>query len=367
MSRGAPAFDRFARWPRPLARAAHALNALVLVAAALTSDGEPPARPTVPVSAPISAPPQRDTDLQLYDRIAARVAVGENYYVAATEEQRTRNFPVRPAFAVRLPTLAYLTAWLGPSGLETLAALVGLGVLAAWWVRLGTEPGGGEHRTIALLLLAVGALTGLKPQYVVLHEVWAGLLLALAGGLHRPGRWRAAWLAVALAVAIREHALPFALLLATFAAWRRDWRELAAWLALIALFAVGLALHVHAVNQHLLAGDPPSPSWLAFRGLGGWTGNIVDSTVLHLLPAWLAAPLALLPLVGWAGWKTSAGSFYTLLFLGYGLLFMIAGRANNFYWALVVTPLWFVGYAFLPMALRSRFAGARGPKPWPAG
>jgi hypothetical protein len=37
---------------------------------------------------------------------------------------------------------------------------------------------------------------------------------------------------------------------------------------------------------------------------------------------------------------------------------MIAGRANNFYWALVVTPAWFVGYAFLPMALRSLFARA---------
>jgi hypothetical protein len=37
---------------------------------------------------------------------------------------------------------------------------------------------------------------------------------------------------------------------------------------------------------------------------------------------------------------------------------MIAGRANNFYWALVVTPAWFVGYAFLPMALRSLPAAA---------
>jgi hypothetical protein len=32
---------------------------------------------------------------------------------------------------------------------------------------------------------------------------------------------------------------------------------------------------------------------------------------------------------------------------------MIAGRDNNFYWALVVVPVWFVGLAFLPTALRS--------------
>ena len=269
---------------------------------------------------------------------------------------------MRPGFAVRLPALAFLTAWLGPNGLLALAVLLGLGVLAAWWARLGEEPGGRERRVIAMLLLAVGALAGLKSEYLALHEVWAGLLLALGGGLHRPGRWRAAWLPVALALAIREHALPFVLLLAALAAWRRDWRELAAWLLLIALFAIGLGFHLQAVGEHLLPGDRPSPSWLAFRGLGGWTGNVVESSVLHLLPAWLAAPLALLPLVGWAGWKTGLGSFYALLFLVYGLLFMIAGRDNNFYWALVVTPAWFVGYAFLPMALRSLLASVRGAR-----
>jgi hypothetical protein len=168
---------------------------------------------------------------------------------------------------------------------------------------------------------------------------------------------------VALALAIREHALPFVLLLAALAAWRRDWREAIAWLALIALFAIVLAFHLQAVGEQLLASDRPSPSWLAFRGVGGWTDSIVQSSVLHLLPSRLAAPLALLPLAGWAGWKTRAGTFYTLLFAGYGLLFMIAGRDNNFYWALVVTPAWFVGYAFLPMALRSLLASARGVRP----
>ena len=84
--------------------------------------------------------------------------------------------------------------------------------------------------------------------------------------------------------------------------------------------------------------------------------------MLHLLPGPLAAPLALLPLLGWAGWNSTAGRFHALLFAGYGLLFMLAGRDNNFYWALVVTPAWFVGYAFLPMALRSLLASAARPR-----
>jgi hypothetical protein len=354
----APSFDRFAHWSRGAATAALAFIVLVLIAAVWSAPSSH--RPSRPAPAHTAAPAaaQRDTDLQLYDRIAQRVAAGENYYSAAVSEQRARNFPVRPGLAVRLPTLAFLTAWLGPIGLLVLAVALGIGILAAWWRRLGEEPGGPARRMIAVALLAVGTLIGLKPQYLAVHEVWAGLLLALGGGLHRPGKWRAAWLPVALALAIRELALPFLLLLAALALWRRAWRELAAWLVLIALFALGLAWHLHTVGHYLLASDRPSPPWLAFRGLAGWTGNIVDSSVLHLLPYWLAAPLALLPLVGWAGWKSPAGRFFTLLFAGYGLLFMIAGRANNFYWALVVTPAWFVGYAFLPMALRSLFARA---------
>jgi hypothetical protein len=89
------------------------------------------------------------------------------------------------------------------------------------------------------------------------------------------------------------------------------------------------------------------------------TGNVISSSILYKLPAPIAAALVLLPLVGWAGWKSPLGTFYTLLLIGYGVLFMAAGRANNFYWALVVTPAWFVGFAFLPMALRSLLAGVR--------
>lgn len=358
----APPYDRFAQWPRGAARAVLALIAIVLLAAALTYPTDDAASPGETVAAGPGAIAQdglRDDDLELYDRIAERVGGGENYYAVAVEEQRARDFPVRPGFAVRLPTLAFATAWLGQTGVLVAAALLALATLWAWWRRLGDEPGGTERRTIALLLLVVGAAIGLKPAYLALHEVWAGMFLALSFGLHRPGRWRGAWLAAAAALAIREHALPFVLLMGALAGWRRDWKETGAWIALVVLFLVALAFHLAEAGQYVLPTDRASAPWLVLRGLSGVTTNLVLSSSLHLLPGWFAAPLALLPLLGWAGWRTSAGLFGTLLFGGYALFFMLAGRENNFYWALVVTPAWFVGLAFVPMAARSLWRRVR--------
>ena len=365
-------WDRFAHWAPGAAILVLAASALLLLAAALTDrDGANPVSVPLPSTEMVddlehveiagSVPDdERDTDLQLYDRIAERVDAGENYYRVAVEEQRARDFPVRPGLAVRLPTLAFATAWLEHGGLAFAAVVLGLLTLVAWWRLLGDEPGGAEHRTAALLLLVIGAAMGLKAQYLVLHEVWAGMLLALSFALHRRGRWGASWFAAALALAIREHALPFVMLMGALAWWRQDRREALAWGGLILLFLLLLGLHLAQVNAVISVADRPSPGWFAFRGLGGWTGNIVLSSSLYLLPGWLAAPLALLPLLGWAGWKTDAGLFGLLLFAGYGLIFMIAGRDNNFYWALMVTPAWFVGLAFLPRSVKSLWNSARG-------
>ena len=358
----APMWDRFSKWPPGAARLALALVALVLVASILTFPRETPqpaATAPGPTASPADTPADRDTDLQLYDRIAERVGEGENYYTVAVEEQRARDFPVRPGLAVRLPTLAFLTAWLGDFGMGALALMLGAATLFAWWLRLKDEPGGSERSTVILLLLAIGTLSGLKPTYLALHEVWAGLFMALSFGLHRRHRWGLAWLAAAAALAIREHALPFVLLMGALAAWRRDLKEAIGWALLAAIFLVGLSLHLQAVSAVTTPADPLSPSWLALRGLGGWSANVVTSSALHLLPYWLAAPLVFLPLLGWAGWRTDAGLFGFLLCLGYGVFFMIAGRANNFYWALIVMPVWFIGYAFLPRSLASLWNSAR--------
>lgn len=303
--------------------------------------------------------PERDTDLALYDAVTARVAAGENYYRVAVEEQRVRGFPVRPGFAVRLPTLATLSAALGPAGINLAALLLGTLTAAAWWQRLGPVLPRVPRRIMALGLLAVGAATGFKPTYFVLHEAWAGMLLALALALHAPGKWRGAWVAAALALVIREHALPFVLLMGALAAWRRDWREAATWGLLVLGFTALIGVHLQAVAHVTGPQDALSPSWLALRGIDGWIENVVLCSGLYLLPPWVAAPLVLLPLLGWAALDERLGLEALLLFAGYGLMFMLAGRANNFYWGLMVTPAWFVGLYWVPDALRDLAKAAR--------
>jgi len=136
---------------------------------------------------------------------------------AIVAEQRAADYPVRPGVAVRLPTLAYINAWLGTPGQIVAALALLAAVLVVWWRRLGEEAGNARQRRIAFALLLIGASLGLNRHFFVLHELWSGMLLALAFGLHRPGKWGWSLAAAALAVAIREHALPFVMLMAAMA------------------------------------------------------------------------------------------------------------------------------------------------------
>ena len=225
-----------------------------------------------------------DADLAVYDAVVARVAAGESYYTAAAAEHRAAGFPLHPPLTVRPPTLAWASAILGKTGLLIAAGALWIALLSAWWWRLAEEPGGERHILIALLLVFIGTVMGLKPHYLALHEVWSGTLMALALALHRPGgdlaNWIPAGCAAALALVIRELALPFVLLLGALALLRRDWREAGAWGLLVAVFAVIMLAHVNAVEAVTRESDGASAGWLALRGFTGWTGNIVLSSPL---------------------------------------------------------------------------------------
>lgn len=366
----AAAFDRYAHWRQGPARLALAVLLLIMALAAW-APGMPRELAEAPdlvpqsasaIAAPAASEGEKDNDLLLYRRIADRVAQGDDYYVAATELQRANGYPVAPGLTVRLPTLAHITALVGPKGLVALNLALVFAALALTFRRLSAEPGGSEIKLVGTALLLVGLSTSMSAQFLTLHEVWAAELMVLSFALHRPdkGQWIAAWLAAAAAVAVRELALPFVLLMGAMALWRGNRREALAWALLVALFAAGLAWHLNLAEAQIRPGDAVSPSWLALEGIGGWLYKVEHSSLLNLFPQVIAGPLAVLAVFGWTGWNSPAGRFGALLSLGYALAFMIAGRQNNFYWGVIAVPFLFMGLAWMPFALRSLIEAARG-------
>lgn len=357
-------YDRYAQMPQGLARLVLGLLAAFLLLAAIAPGYSPPPpeppKVTVTDASGHTVVKDDDNDLRLYRLINQRLARGDNYYVAAAEEQRSHNYPVAPGFTVRLPTLAMVTVALGPVGLVLLQVSLFAAMMLANARRLGWEPGGASRRPMALCLLMVGIASGLSAKYNMVHEIWAAQLIALSFGLHRPeqGRWGGAWLAAAAALAVRELSLPFVLLMAAWALWHRRWQEAAAWAALIAAFAAALMVHLHFAEAQIRPGDPVSPSWLVLKGISGLMYKVNNSTFLSLVPVPIAGMLVVLALFGWTGWRTPMGAFGTLLTFGYGFAFSIAGRDNNFYWGILITPLLFMGAAFLPIALPSLWRAA---------
>jgi len=224
--------------------------------------------------------------------------------------------------------------------------------LLAWLRRLEQAGTHMAERATAAVLLLLGGASLFRDTAMRFHEVPAGMLLTLALALSGPRRWWPALLAAGLALTIREQALPFVLLWAAFAVAERHWRQVAAALALMALFGVGLYFHAQGVATQVQPGDLPSPGWDAFNGPRlPFFAMAKLTALLYVKPVWLAAALAVLPLVGWLGLGGRLGLLASLWFIGYFLLMSLFARTNNNYWVLLVLPAYGMGFALLPRAL----------------
>jgi hypothetical protein len=346
-----------------------------LMAASAMFPMSPPILPTVEVAVPAASGGTEaamaaetivdaNPDLTLYRKIIARVAAGEGYYPAIADLHRNGFFPLRPFIVFRLPTLAVVSATLGMPVMKGVLWTLLLAITIAWWIRLEGAFTSPPRRIIALVVIAFGLIFNAHPEVVVVHEVWAGLLLVLAWAVHRAdtgmrGWLPAVWLAMS-AVLVRETALPFVLLMAAFALGRRQWLELAGWAVVVVSFAAVLTLHADQVAAVTSGADPSSSGWNSFGGWPFFVFAMRRMTQLMLLPPWLGAALVPLILLGWASWRSATGLFGLLLFSGYGLILMVLGRPENFYWALMVTPTFLLGLAFLPEALGALLAAAAG-------
>ena len=351
--------SRFAHWPRWASVGVLAAVAALMLWGVILS-------PLTQVE-PVSAPPVETLvapvgpDVMLYHRVVERLRAGENYYAAASEAMRASKFPMRPFVTMRLPTLGWMLAAL-PEGLTLplMAALLG-GVMAAWSARLtpaarSKEAGFG----ITLCVMAAG-LVGFSPALTMFHEGWAGLLVALSIALYRPDRWWPSVLAALAAVMIRELALPLVLMMGALAVLGQRWRECAAWAAVAVAFMAALAAHAAHVWAVTSAADLPSPGWAAGGGWAFVLSSVHKSTLLGMFPQMVTAILLPLSLLGWSAWRHPAGLRAFLFLSGFAVMMMIVGRPDNFYWAVMITPMLFMGALFAPLALRDLISDIRTP------
>lgn len=366
MTKEAPqtaAWNRLAAVPRPVAALLLALLAGLMLLGLDRS--APPVNPNLR-SAALPKAEGMIGDHALYLMILRKMEAGAPYYETVADVHRAHHYPLRPFPAVRLPTLETLLSIIGLPAGTILAALIGLAALIAWRRRLANDPDLPRYARFGVLAMAVNMGQLMSGQWVLIHEVVAGALIALALALYRPDRPRAAMAAIAAALAIRETVLPVAMLFGLFALIDRDWRAAGAWIAVGVAFAIGLALHAGAVAGVVRPDDLVGRSWAS---LGGWS-NYIDfvyqtSGLRFVTPMWVTAILTPLALLGWLAWRSRLGLLGFGAQLVYAALFMTFARADNFYWGMLVIPTLFIGLIFAPAALAGLLRSLRAPSGYP--
>ncbi|MBU6269178.1 MAG: hypothetical protein KGN34_16640 [Sphingomonadales bacterium] len=291
------------------------------------------------------------TDVRLYHDIARGVAAGKPYHLAAAEMHRAHHYPLKPFVTMRPPTLVWLAAKVGWPNLQRLAMVLSALAIFAWVVAFEGMLDWSE-RVLVAVAVGAGCSVVVNEGLMALHEYWAGWFtaIALAGVIGWPRKWGLILLPAALGLAVRELALPFALLSLAFALIERKPKQVLGWIVLIAAFGLGMWIHANEVAALVRPGDITSPGWHAGQGFSAFLKAVIFTSVLQDLPLNLALLAAMLPLLGWAALGGRAGLF-ALLFIG-GDAFMISAfsRADTFYWGAIMLPHYFVGFALLPRA-----------------
>lgn len=288
-----------------------------------------------PTTRPASDATPGFRDVDLYEAIRARVGQGDGYYTSVRTEMTSRGYALRPVFNWRLPTLAFLEGRVGNLRTTAVACLVIVLFTAVGFLSM---PATTRRRlTAGLLALLTLPLVG-NEQSLLLHEIPAGALIAASLAAWACGR---TWLAVVLgagALSIREHVVVYVAVMAALAAYERRGREAVAWTGVIVLFGLLYVWHA-SVALSLTPDDAVRNSWVVF---GGWPAALTAAranAVLVVSPPWIGAIVVPVLWLGLSAWTDPIGRRLWIVVSAYLLVFMAAGRPDNWYWGFLIAPL----------------------------
>ncbi|HWK35219.1 hypothetical protein [Sphingomonas sp.] len=290
--------------------------------------------------------------LAVYESVIAGLRAGGGYYQLTADSLRAGAYPLRPFFAFRLPAHSVVQAALPPTATLVLLGLLVLAVAMAWWHRLKPALPRPPARFAAMVLLGGGLATFLQSDLIAAHELWAGLLVALALALRTPGRWLAPAAIALMAMLVRESAAVFVVVMAAMALLEGRRREALGWTGALLLFAVAVATHAHAVAQVTGPLDPAAAGWAGMPGFGLFLQAAAATTALRFLPLAIAAPLIVLALFGWACWRDALALRALAVFCAYALVLGLLAGPGDVAQGLLVAPMILVGLAFAPDGLR---------------
>ncbi len=306
-------------------------------------------------------------DVALYNAIVSRIQAGNAYYTAVSNELPLRGYPTKSVFNWRTPLPMWLLGRLpDPRMGQALLALLALSVLMWGFGTLSDEFGLREASIGGLLLTGILLLCVVGNLYVM-PVLWSGIFIALSACGYARGNVRVGVAAGLLAVLFRELALPYAALCVAMAMWNRRWREVAVWVVGFAVLASLFALHIAIVSE-LVSPDAIAheKSWVRF---GGWPFLLSTAQMngyLLLLPQWVTAIYLPLAVLGFAGWRSPAGTRMALTICGYLVAFAVVGQPFNQYWGSLIAPLMCFGAATAPRALTDLWHASRLHETWPA-
>ncbi len=279
-----------------------------------------------------------ENDMEVQATVLDRVRAGEPYYRVVLDELERRGYPTGSPFNFRLPTLVWFFAVLPSMRASTVVMLCLGAATAGLWSRHLLRQG----RPRALWLLGPFALTMLPiwmhDGAIHLNDLWSGQLIALSIAAWAAGALPLSIASGAVAVLVRELALPYLIVMGAAAVVAGHRREAWAW----AGASVGVLILVvwHALFASQLTPDGArQDGWVT---LGGWCFALRTARmnpVLMLLPNWLHAALVSFLVAGAWMWRSAPGLRVALMLTFYLSVFVVVGRPDNFYWGLLIAPI----------------------------